>query len=77
MRYSFSVNCEWSTWSSETACTKTCGGGKQLKFRTILKHEENGGTACADNDNKSETDCNTATCPVGGYFWAYTLVYFF
>ena len=53
------------------------GGGKQLKFRTILKHEENGGTACADNDNKSETDCNTATCPVGGYFWAYTLVYFF
>ena len=70
MIYSFLVNCEWSTWSSETACTKTCGGGKQLKFRTILKHEENGGTACADNDNKSETDCNADACPIGRYFLA-------
>ena len=62
------VNCEWGTWSSSTACTKTCGGGKQLRFRTILKYGENGGTMCSDGDNFEETDCNTASCPPPGEF---------
>ena len=62
------VNCEWGTWSSSTACTKTCGGGKELRFRTILKHGENGGTMCSDGENFEETDCNTASCPPPGEF---------
>ena len=61
------VNCSWSDWSSATTCSKSCGGGKQLRFRTITKHEENGGAACDVNDNTSEVDCNTNDCPKGLY----------
>ena len=39
-----------------------------MRFRTILKYGENGGTMCSDGDNFEETDCNTASCPPPGEF---------
>ena len=62
----YQVNCAWGDYSAYSACTKTCGGGKQYRFRTILTHEENGGTACVGTDNVQEADCNTDACPTAG-----------
>ena len=56
------VNCAWGEWSAYTGCTKTCGGGKQYRYRTILTHGENGGTACVGTENVEDQDCNTPTC---------------
>ena len=63
-----SVNCAWGDWSAYTGCTKTCGGGKQYRYRTILTHDENGGTACVGTDNVEEQDCNSVTC-TGQYYY--------
>ena len=60
--FNFLVNCAWGEWSAYTGCTKTCGGGKQYRYRTILTHGENGGTACVGTDNVEEQACNSATC---------------
>ena len=62
------VDCAWGQWSSYTGCTKTCGGGKQYRYRTILTHDENGGTACVGTDNVEEQDCNSVTC-TGQYYY--------
>ena len=61
------VDCVWSAWSPATSCTKTCGGGKKLQTRTIIKHEQNGGDECVNwrKHNVKETDCNTDECPPG------------
>ena len=62
----FLVSCAWGEWSAYTGCTTTCGGGKQYRFRTTLRHEENGGAACVGTDNVDEQDCNTVACPTAG-----------
>ena len=56
------VNCAWGEWSAYTGCTKTCGLGKQYRYRAILTHDENGGTACVGTDNVEDQDCNTQSC---------------
>ena len=63
------VDCAWGQWSSYTGCTKTCGGGKQYRYRTILTHGENDGTACVGTDNVEEQACNSATC-TGLYYYS-------
>ena len=67
------VNCAWGEWSAYTGCTKTCGGGKQYRYRTILIHGEGDGTACIGTDNVEEQDCNSATCP-GQYNYSRTKI---
>merc|ERR1712150_63499 len=56
------VDCEWSSWSTATTCSKTCGGGKNLQTRTIVKQQQNNGAHC-NGENLRETDCNTTACP--------------
>ena len=58
------MDCEWSSWSNATTCSKTCGGGTQFQTRTIVAHEENGGTFCK-GENMQEIGCNAEQCPVG------------
>ena len=67
LNISYQVNCAWGDYSAYSACTKTCGGGKQYRFRAILTHEENGGTACVGTDHVQEADCNTDACPAGNF----------
>ena len=69
-----SVNCAWGEWSAYTGCTKTCGGGKHYRYRAILTHGENDGTACAGSDNVENQDCNTQTCS-GSYDTIITEIY--
>ena len=56
------VDCQWSDWSITTTCSKTCGGGKQLQTRTIVKRAENDGAMCTGGFVR-EIDCNTQECP--------------
>ena len=58
------VNCVWGTWDSWATCSKTCGGGVQVRTRKVDSHEENGGTACSVSSTEQQS-CNTATCPAG------------
>ena len=64
----FLVSCAWGEWSAYTGCTTTCGGGKQYRFRTILQHDENGGTACVGTENVDEQVCNSGACPTAGIY---------
>ena len=64
----FLVSCAWGEWSAYTGCTTTCGGGKQYRFRTTLRHEENGGTACVGTENVDEQVCNSGACPTAGIY---------
>ena len=63
---SFLVDCQWGEYSAWSACTKTCGGGKQYKFRVVQTYETEGGIACDANKNVKEQDCNTDSCPGPG-----------
>ena len=56
----FSVNCEWSSWSGASSCSKSCGGGTQSETRHKTVKENHGGTCSGATDRK--TDCNNQSC---------------
>lgn len=65
-------NCEVSGWTYGP-CSKECGGGTQLKTRTIVKNSVGTGVPCKDQEPgkggtyihlKETVPCNTATCSV-------------
>ena len=58
------VNCVWGTYDAWSTCSKTCGGGVQVRTRKVTTHEENGGTACSGLSTEQQ-NCNTGTCPAG------------
>jgi len=57
-------NCQgsWSTWS---ACSKTCGGGTQSKTWTTTAQPGVGGQACPNPTTVTQT-CGTTLCPTPG-----------
>ena len=58
--YILSVNCQWSSWSTSSSCTKSCGGGTLHETRHKTVKENHGGTCSGATDRK--TDCNTQSC---------------
>ena len=58
-------NCAWSTWSSYSQCSKTCGPGSKYRTRKKVKVEKNGGT-CLGSGRDSRS-CNVKKCP-GTFF---------
>ena len=56
------ANCEWNPWGEWGECTETCGGGRQVRERTIRVNETNGGEPCKGNPAQSRT-CNQVPCP--------------
>ena len=55
---------EWSLWSS---CTKTCGGGRQMRTRNCTSPLPiDGGLDCADlgiGGDEESKQCNAMVCP--------------
>merc|ERR1712062_24627 len=56
------VDCQWSSWSSNGSCSKSCGTGTQDFRRTRQVQAQNGGQLCTGSPTKKEY-CNTHDCP--------------
>ena len=59
---SCSINCVWSSWRSWETCSKTCGGGTQVRRRSKTQAAQYGGTECTGN-SIAYKNCNTNSCP--------------
>ncbi|CEM40094.1 unnamed protein product [Vitrella brassicaformis CCMP3155] len=55
-------DCELADWHSEGACSKTCGGGKMTRTRTVIAPPGNGGAGCGPLTKTAK--CNTDPCPI-------------
>ena len=57
------MNCKWSSWSSFTSCSKSCGsGGTQSRSRSKTQVENYGGSPCLGSDSDSKS-CFLKNCP--------------
>ena len=56
------VNCKWSSWSSYSTCSKSCGsGGTQSRTRSKTQVEKYGGH-CSGSTSDSKS-CYVKACP--------------
>jgi len=55
------VNCAVSGWSAWGLCSKSCGGGTQIRTRRIATPARNGGAACPALSEQQS--CNKQACP--------------
>ena len=67
----YAVDCDWGNFGPWTACTKTCGSGKRLRFRVIERYESNGGASCDADHNIQEQNCNNDSCPTPGKYFVF------
>lgn len=56
------IHCEVSDWTPWETCTKSCGGGKQSRTRTILTNPLHTGDQCPFLDD--DRQCNVQPCPL-------------
>lgn len=57
------INGEWSSWGSWSVCSKTCGTGSQLRFRTCSNpYPRNGGRSC-QGSREIRKNCIVQECP--------------
>ncbi|HYD47751.1 MAG TPA: thrombospondin type-1 domain-containing protein [Terriglobales bacterium] len=59
------VDCVVSGWSGFGSCSASCGGGTQIRTRTILTPASGGGEACPELSESQP--CNTDPCASGGF----------
>ena len=60
--FCIAVNCTWDEFSDWTTCTKTCGGGLQVRQRKVAVESQFGGAACVGGTAEQKI-CNTQNCP--------------
>ena len=65
-KYKPSVDCVWGAYDAWSTCSKTCGGGVQVRTRKVDTHAEHGGAACTGLSSEQQA-CNTGTCTAGNY----------
>ena len=46
------------------SCSATCGGGTQLRTRTVEQTAQSGGQMCEGEPAETKT-CGTSACPIG------------
>ena len=56
------VDCVLSDYSAWTACSVSCGGGRQARTRSAVTDPAHGGVACAALSE--QRNCNGASCPI-------------
>ena len=55
-------DCQWSSWSTCSPCSKSCGNGQKAKTRIVLRTARNGGKDCV-GDSEITQQCQTRQCP--------------
>lgn len=56
------INGGWSNWGGWGACSKTCGGGIQYRYRSCTNPTPScGGNSCTGSNTQSQS-CNTHPC---------------
>lgn len=61
------VDCELTEWMSWSGCTRSCGGGQQMRVRAVLMQAEHGGRLCQGDDGmgivlQTTRACNSWEC---------------
>ena len=56
------VDCQMSAWGEYSDCSHVCGGGTQIRNRSIIQGPQLGGAACGSTMEVRE--CNTQPCAV-------------
>ena len=56
------VHCVASDWGQWSSCSVTCGGGRQLRSRSVVSHAAHGGYTCPALS--MDQQCNVQACPV-------------
>jgi len=57
------VNGGWSKWNAWGSCSKSCGGGQQMRMRSCTEPAPaHGGIKCSGKDSENRS-CNTKKCP--------------
>lgn len=60
------INGGWSDWGGWSACSVSCGGGTQTRYRTCTNPAPAyGGAGCSGSDSET-VSCNTQACAVYG-----------
>ena len=54
------VDCEMGAWGRYGRCSKSCGGGKKTKKRSILRRARHGGMKCGKTTRTIK--CNMKSC---------------
>jgi len=54
-------HCVMTAWSTWTLCSKTCGGGKKSRQRSVATQARHGGVC--DKETSEKEDCATEVCP--------------
>ena len=57
------ADCKWASWEEWSTCTKTCGGGTQLRTRIVETDATKGGNC--NGESLEEQECETEICPAG------------
>ena len=62
----FNLDGDWTSWSTFTSCSTSCGEGLQTRFRSCSEPPPlYGGSDCTGEDIESQA-CNTLiVCPIG------------
>ena len=55
------IDCQWSEWTKQGACSRQCGPGIQTFVRSKTVHEQNAGYC--DQTYTKEEQCNLKECP--------------
>ena len=58
-------HCQWSPWGKWSACSKTCGYGKRLRKRTVVKSAKHGGRACVGSISEKQSCGQRRKCLPG------------
>uniref|UniRef100_A0A7M5XD32 SUEL-type lectin domain-containing protein n=1 Tax=Clytia hemisphaerica TaxID=252671 RepID=A0A7M5XD32_9CNID len=66
------VDGKWGNWTSYGPCTKSCGGGFQIRSRACDNPPQKyGGKDCLGRATENRT-CNSQNCPVNGRYGNWT-----
>ncbi|EDO49967.1 predicted protein, partial [Nematostella vectensis] len=60
------IDGKWSSWSSWQTCSRTCGGGAQMRTRTCTNPAPIGGGRSCYGSSTDKQSCNPIPCRVDG-----------